>query len=144
MAWAAYVSGITLANAGLGVVHGVAGPAGGFSKVPHGIVCGTLLAPATRFIIDRLLDTDPEGKALKKYASAAVFLTGRQYSGIREACDALVGLFERWSVKFSIPPLSEYGFDKKLAEKTARASDGKNSPVKLSASDIAEIIMDRI
>lgn len=51
---AASLSGLTLANAGLGAVHGLAGPIGAFFKAPHGIVCARLLAPITQANIQAL------------------------------------------------------------------------------------------
>jgi len=43
MAWVSLCGGLALANAGLGVVHGLAGPLGGLSSAAHGAICGTLL-----------------------------------------------------------------------------------------------------
>lgn len=43
MAWVSLCGGLALANAGLGAVHGLAGPIGGMSPAPHGAVCGALL-----------------------------------------------------------------------------------------------------
>ncbi|MCL2706079.1 MAG: iron-containing alcohol dehydrogenase [Spirochaetaceae bacterium] len=144
MAWAAYVSGITLANAGLGVVHGVASPAGGYINVPHGVICGTLIANATRYIIDKLFKADPKSEGLKKYAQASMLLTGKEYGNIKDSCNALVDLLTKWTLDFNIPLLKNYGFDEALVRKTAKISDGKNSPVKLDNDDIFKIIMERV
>ena len=43
MAWTSLCGGLALANAGLGVVHGLAGPLGGLSGAAHGVICGALL-----------------------------------------------------------------------------------------------------
>ncbi len=43
MAFAAFLGGMALANAGLGAVHGIAGPLGGLSGAPHGAICAALL-----------------------------------------------------------------------------------------------------
>ena len=43
MALASLFGGLALANAGLGAVHGFAGPVGGMFGAPHGMVCAALL-----------------------------------------------------------------------------------------------------
>jgi len=49
MALASLFGGLALANAGLGAVHGFAGPIGGmFPKAPHGAICAALLPHVMR------------------------------------------------------------------------------------------------
>ena len=43
MSLASLFSGMALANAKLGAVHGFAGPLGGMTTAPHGVICGKLL-----------------------------------------------------------------------------------------------------
>lgn len=45
---AAFLSGVTLANAGLGMAHGVAAALGVHCHVPHGLACAVLLPTALR------------------------------------------------------------------------------------------------
>jgi alcohol dehydrogenase class IV len=45
MSLASLLGGLALANAGLGAVHGFAGPIGGMFPAPHGAVCARLLPP---------------------------------------------------------------------------------------------------
>jgi alcohol dehydrogenase class IV len=56
MALASLSSGLALANAGLGAVHGFAAGIGGMYPIAHGLVCAMLLAPVTRFNIERAPD----------------------------------------------------------------------------------------
>ncbi|RLS51960.1 MAG: iron-containing alcohol dehydrogenase [Planctomycetota bacterium] len=48
LAHAAFLSGVTLANAGLGFAHGVAAALGVLCDVPHGLACAMLLPVALR------------------------------------------------------------------------------------------------
>ncbi|MDR1186350.1 MAG: lactaldehyde reductase [Bifidobacteriaceae bacterium] len=49
MALAQYVAGMGYSNVGLGIVHGMAHPLGGFYGAPHGVANGILLAPVMAF-----------------------------------------------------------------------------------------------
>ena len=77
MAYAALLSGICLANAGLGAVHGLAAPIGSLLPIAHGAACGALLVATTRVNLDRLAALGPEGAdGLARYAHAGRLLAG--------------------------------------------------------------------
>jgi alcohol dehydrogenase class IV len=48
MAYAAWLSGVALANSGLGMAHGVAAALGVHCRVPHGLACAVMLVPAMK------------------------------------------------------------------------------------------------
>jgi alcohol dehydrogenase class IV len=48
MAYAAFLSGVALANSGLGFAHGVAAALGIHCRVPHGLACAVMLPTALR------------------------------------------------------------------------------------------------
>jgi alcohol dehydrogenase class IV len=68
MALAALISGITLTNAGLGAVHGLAAPLGARFPVPHGAVCAALLPHVMKANIDALRSEDRRHPVLRRYA----------------------------------------------------------------------------
>ena len=47
-AYGAMVSGIALANSGLGAAHGFASGLGGLYDIPHGLICALFIRPALR------------------------------------------------------------------------------------------------
>ncbi len=49
MSHAALLSGIALANSGLGLAHGAAAALGVHARVPHGLACAVMLVPTLRF-----------------------------------------------------------------------------------------------
>ena len=68
MAFAALTSGICLANAGLGAVHGIAGTTGAMFNIPHGVVCGTLMASANEVTV-----REAQERSQRKRGVAQVF-----------------------------------------------------------------------
>lgn len=145
MAYAACMSGIVLANAGLGIVHGIAGYLGGRFAVPHGAACGTLLPKATDLIIEKLFDLEEENNIpLLKYAEAGKYLTGRDFGSVEDNCRQLVDQFYVWTEKYEIPRLTAYGITDEDCRQTAKAAGRKNTPVTLSEEDCFQICEHRL
>ncbi|MEA1911899.1 MAG: iron-containing alcohol dehydrogenase, partial [Spirochaetota bacterium] len=146
MAYTAYLSGITLANAGLGVVHGAASVLGSMRSIPHGVVCGTLLGSATEVIIGKLTESpDSENnKSLIKFSEAGTALTGNKKTNVKEGCINLIIILKTWVNKYKISRLSEYGFTKKDLTDSSKKTGLKNTPFPLEPEDVLSILLDRL
>ncbi|MGX2040766.1 iron-containing alcohol dehydrogenase [Methylocaldum sp. MU1018] len=147
IAYASLMSGITLAQAGLGSVHGLAAPLGAFYPIPHGLACGTLLAEATAVNIRALRERAPENPALKKYAGVAECLTGRRFETEADACGALVERLRDWTERLGLNRLGHFGVESAHIAKivaNARGASMQTNPVVLSDGEIGEILLARI
>ncbi len=148
MAYGSLLSGITLANAGLGIIHGLASPIGGFFSIPHGIVCGTLLSEATKKNIEILKPLGKDGAlALKKYGEIGALLSGNLCFEPEKAdyyCDLLIETLERWTKELKIDKLGRYGINENDVDKIVDNVGLKNNPIQLSKEDIKEIVVNRI
>jgi alcohol dehydrogenase class IV len=81
-AWGSAMAGMALANAKLGVVHGIAHPLGLRWSVPHGLACGVLLPAALEFnrpavgpkwaVLANLLGDDPAAYARRLLAECGL------------------------------------------------------------------------
>lgn len=144
MAYAAYLSGVALAAAGLGVVHGLASPLGAARNIPHGVVCGTLLPAATEVVVGKLLKDSEENRGLEKYSRAAVVFTGSDHGSAENNCRALVDELYRWAEEFALPRLSDYGFTPDELQRITSAASAKATPVDLSAEELFSILERRL
>lgn len=136
MALAAYLSGVCLANAGLGLVHGIAGPLGGMLPVPHGAACAALLLP----VIKETLVFSGQDKALSQKMKQAARLISADNKKSGDLILALEALMEG----LPLPALAELGFEKNDAAALAEKSAHKNHPCKISQAKIKEIIISAI
>lgn len=143
VAYASMISGITLANAGLGVVHGLASAIGGLFPIPHGVVCGTLVATATQKNIRKLQIDAPESEALMKYNRAG-FLLSNQQGCNGNGCAILLEQLDKYTTELNLPRLSTYGVTQNDIATIVKESGNKNNPVQLSDEEIGEIVMERI
>lgn len=147
MAYAALISGITLAQVGLGSVHGVAAPLGAFFPIPHGVACGTLVAEASRINLEALRDRAPHHPAVEKYARVGRLLTSSRLPATVDAHAALLDVLAAWTVKLGMPRLSHYGVtaaDVPRIVASSRGSSMKTNPITLNDGEIAALVASRI
>jgi len=147
MAYAALVSGITLAQVGLGSVHGLASPLGAFYPIPHGVVCGTLVATATKMNIHTMLAREPDNPALGKYATVGQVLCEKKFREPEQAWEALIQLLERWTQQLQLPTLSRYGLGESALDHVvahSRGSSMKTNPITLSDEELKSLLLQRL
>ena len=138
MALASLFSGLGLANAGLGAVHGYAGPLGGMVDIPHGTACAILLAPCMKHNAEAA-QASGNTALLARFAELAQMLTGSP-GGPSDVVDWAL----RTSEELGIGKLSGHGFSEdqiqELVPKAQVASSMKGNPVDLSPETL-EIIL---
>jgi alcohol dehydrogenase class IV len=140
MAMASLFGGLALANAGLGAVHGFAGPIGGGFPAPHGAICAALLPHVMAVNLHALREREPRSFALSRYYRVAGFLTGN----LNATADAGVEWVRRLVSDLQIPRLGAYGIKSEhvaeLVTKAAQASSMKANPIALTPEELADTL----
>jgi len=140
MATASLFGGMALANAGLGAVHGFAGPIGGMFSAPHGEICAALLADVMEMNMRALHERDRSSFAMYRYDSIARILTRNDHAtGI-----AGVEWVRRLLSHFNIPRLGDLGIEREhfgeIAKNAMNASSMKANPIALTEAELGEIL----
>lgn len=141
MAWVSLCGGLALANAGLGAVHGLAGPLGGLTGAPHGAICGALLPHV--MVANRRAVTDPNlAERLDEVGGWIGAAFGRPDASVEKAAEMLV----EWSRAQGLASLSNLGIDSNAQAAAADAagisSSMKGNPATLAAEDLRRIMQD--
>ncbi len=135
MSHAAFLSGVTLANAGLGMAHGVAAALGVNCDVAHGLACAVLLPTALR--VNRIVSET----ALAELAS--LFST-RQWSTTAAAADFVVEAIAQQGRDLGVPErLRDLGVQKSQLAELVPASRGNSmsgNPRPLSDAELQDIL----
>jgi len=144
MAYAALLSGICLAHAGLGAVHGLASPLGAQFPVPHGAACGATLAAVTAANIGALAERAPDSISLERYARLGRLVARLPESASEaEARGALVVTLSEWTALLEIPRLRAFGIteaDIPAVVADSRGSSMRTNPIVLTDEEIARIL----
>jgi alcohol dehydrogenase len=147
LAYASLCSGITLAQCGLGSVHGLASPLGAFFPIPHGVVCGTLVATATRVNIQALRARAPKSPALRKYAEAGLLLSGKMFASEAAAQDGLIDLLDDWTARLDLPRLGAFGMlegDIPRVVANCRGGSMQTNPLVLEDDELGGLLLSRL
>ncbi len=157
MALGAFASGVALASAGLGAVHGFAGPLGGMYAAPHGQLCAALLAPVLRVNHAALLHRTPHTAAsvptqppdapnpIDRFALLADWLTGQPCSpGTTHAVETAIEWIEALVQDTQIPRLSAWGIAPPdfpdIISKATQSSSMKGNPIPLTVPELETIL----
>jgi alcohol dehydrogenase class IV len=144
MAFASLSGGLALANAGLGAVHGFAGPIGGMFNAPHGMVCACLAAATAEKNHDAIKARDPGNPALPKFEEVAKLILQDKTGTIEEGLERLKAI----SMQMFVPGLAEYGIKAsdfpEIVSKAKNASSMKGNPILLTDEELHAILAESL
>lgn len=144
MALASLFGGLALANAGLGAVHGFAGPLGGMLPAAHGMICAALLPDVMDANIRVLAERDSDNPSLARYRETAVLLTGQAGAAAEDGVAWVRGICQR----LNVPSLGSTGFGAaqtdEAVSKARQASSMKGNPVALTEEELAAVFRDAL
>ncbi|MBI4675406.1 MAG: iron-containing alcohol dehydrogenase [Chloroflexi bacterium] len=140
MSLAALYSGMALANAKLGAVHGIAGPLGGMLDAPHGALCARLLPFVMETNLRALETRAPGAPQLARYAQVARWLTGDAHATAQDGIAHVRAL----CAALHVAPLARFGFDgaliPELVPQAQKASSMKGNPLPLTETELRELL----
>ena len=140
MALASLFGGLALANAGLGVIHGLAAPLGGEWNAPHGALCAALLPYGMAVNIAALRARAPLHPFLERYADLARLLTGRKEATAEDGVEWVRAL----CADLNVPGLHTWGIAQAdlpaVVEKAARASSMQANPLPLTGEELLAVL----
>jgi alcohol dehydrogenase class IV len=140
LAFASLCSGMALANAGLGAVHGLAAPLGGMFAAPHGAVCAALLLPVLKANLEVAQAESKHADTVGRFSELAGLLTAGGGREPQQVLDWVAGLKESIKVR----GLAQLGVDHKefrrVAERAKDASSMKGNPVSLSVEKLRDVL----
>ncbi len=140
LAFASLCSGMALANAGLGAVHGLAAPLGGMFAAPHGAVCAVLLLPVLKANLEVAQAESKHADTVGRFSELAGLLTAGCGREPQQVLDWVAGMKESLKVRglgqLGVNPL-EFRL---VAERANDASSMKGNPVSLSVERLCAVL----
>lgn len=143
ISFAALTSGICLTNAGLGIIHGFASSIGAIYDIPHGVICGTMMAVSNAVNVRRLREISADDIALKKYAVLGKIFLGNSDKNDYYYIDGFISYLYDLTEKLHLPGLKELGVEESSFKEICISTENKNNPVKLDINDLTGIISER-
>lgn len=132
MLYAAFCSGVALAHGGIGIAHGIAGPLGAWTRVPHAIAIGRLLPLELRYVLSSGRELPPE--SFSRHARVARLLSlADARTPDEEAFEALAAAVESWATP--LPGFSAWEPTTSELDEAAKRSQARSTPLPLPARD---------
>jgi alcohol dehydrogenase class IV len=131
-AYGALVSGIALANSGLGAVHGFASGLGGMFDIPHGLICASCLIPVLE------MNADVIQRDIGELAASV------EDAAVEDPLEWLIDTIGRLMVSFRLQDaIKEYNVPVETIPEIAKRSTGSSmsgNPKELSQGEKEQIL----
>lgn len=144
LSYGALLSGIVLANSGLGTVHGFASAIGGLFPIPHGVICGTLMAAANSLTLNKLRTNNPVHPALAKYTKLGQIFSEQHHKTDTWYQDCFIEQLRSLTAELAIARLGEFGVTAADVPKIVGKTGNKYNPSQLTKEELADILLSRI
>jgi alcohol dehydrogenase class IV len=112
--------------------------------MPHGVICGTLMAMANEINVRELRKGPNDHVALKKYATLGKLFLEEKGKSDDYYIDGFVRYLHNQTSELQLPGLGKYGLNKNDMKDICSSTDCKNNPVKLNMEELIEILERRI
>ncbi|MES0344744.1 MAG: iron-containing alcohol dehydrogenase, partial [Anaerolineales bacterium] len=140
MSLVSLMGGLSLANAGLGAVHGFAGPFGGMFNAAHGAICAALLPHVMSINLQAIRAQDLSVELIARFDEIGRLLTGNPTAVGEDGVTWLMDL----CTAMDVPSLGSHGLTHAdfpaLIEKAVVSSSMKGNPVQLTEVEMTTIL----
>ncbi len=144
LSYAAFISGITLAHAGLCVVHGLASTLGYRTTAPHGLICGLLLPEWLKMTSNYLIAEDNKSSVLyTKFTNLTYCANVPAIRNYKNSFEPFISFVENLYSNLNLPKLSGFGLSKSMIPEIASSSGNKNNPYPITQKE-REFLLNRI
>ena len=130
---AAFLSGLALANSGLGFAHGVAAALGSISQVPHGLACAVLLPVALRVNRDACRDQFP-------LLASALIPEAISHDPCQAVEQAIISLLNDLRIPLQLRELGVAEADLPSIAEGSMGNSMSGNPVPMSPSDVLTVL----
>ncbi len=139
--YGAIISGIALANSGLGAAHGFASGLGGLYEIPHGLLCALFLRPVLKANAELI-----RGDCALLRQNVQPIMGSGEYE--RDPVEWLIEQIDQIFRRFGLPEnLKQYRIDQDMVGEIAARSSGSSmagNPRELTMSEREAMIADLI
>ena len=115
-----------------------------YFEIPHGMICGTLMATCNKITIQKLIEKDKENVAVQKYLNVARLFVGGEIKKKEELLFKLIEKLEVYTDLLQMPKLGQFGIQETDFERIVEATANKNNPYQLSKDDMMRVLWERV
>jgi alcohol dehydrogenase class IV len=112
--------------------------------IPHGLICGSLMASANEINVQELRRTAVNPAAFKKYIILSELFLDEKGKTDDYLIDGFIQFLYDLTDELNLPGFKKYGIEEKDLELICRNTEIKNNPVNLDVEVLVQILNKRL